>query len=72
MMAARPTKDAMSYFDYCYHEELRRSRRAQAELAAAATGEQRAAALAALEAAERRKREVLNEASSFEESLVAS
>jgi hypothetical protein len=71
-MDAARTKDAMSYFDYCYHEQHRRACRAQAELAAASTGEQRAVALAALETAERRKGEILNEASSFEEFLAQS
>jgi division protein CdvB (Snf7/Vps24/ESCRT-III family) len=71
MDAQRRTEDPFAYLDDCYHEHLHRSRRAQSELAAAATDEQRAAARAALEVADRRKREILNALASLEDSLVA-
>jgi hypothetical protein len=71
MDAERRAKDPFADLDDCYHEHLRRARRAQAELVAAATDEQRAAARAALEAADRRKREILTALARLEDSLVA-
>jgi hypothetical protein len=71
MVNAHVFPDPIAYLDDCYHEQLRRARRAQAELAAAATDEQCAAARATLEDAERRKREILSDLVSFEDSLVA-
>jgi hypothetical protein len=70
MDAPRQIEDPLAYLDDLYHEQFRRARRAQAQLVAAATDAQRAAARATLADAERRKREILNDIARFEDALI--